>query len=111
MLTKALTTGNHLEYKLLFYKMISTYDTGQAVTGRCSKPFFKAQCGTRNAIKFHYSRIPFGVETLSSLQLGQQFFPAVYYGGTAALNHFFKYLNNPQAQAAILFREVRQGLQ
>jgi hypothetical protein len=34
MLTKALTTVNRLEDKLLFYKMISTYDTRQAVTGK-----------------------------------------------------------------------------
>ena len=33
------TTANRLEGKLLFYKMISTYDTRQAVTGRCPKPF------------------------------------------------------------------------
>ncbi len=32
MLTKALTTANHLEDKLLFYKMISTYDTRQDLT-------------------------------------------------------------------------------
>jgi hypothetical protein len=41
MLTKELTTVNRLEYKLLFYKMISTYDTDQAVTGRCPKPFLR----------------------------------------------------------------------